>query len=83
MMPTCSTGLKDSKRVYDRAVAYAGPDPSLPPPSRKPHDDSTNTPSSRSCAGVCALRGHVSPMHTLCERVERFLPELFVFVARA
>ncbi len=23
-----------------------------------------------------------APMHTLCERVERFLPELFVFVAR-
>ncbi len=22
-----------------------------------------------------------APMHTLCERVERFLPELFVFVA--
>ena len=22
-----------------------------------------------------------SPLHTLCERVERFLPELFVFVA--
>ena len=28
--------------------------------------------------------GHTSsPLHTLCERVERFLPELFVFVAAA
>jgi transposase len=26
--------------------------------------------------------GTSAPMHTLCERVERFLPELFVFVAR-
>ena len=26
--------------------------------------------------------GTSAPMHTLCERIERFLPELFVFVAR-
>ena len=32
---------------------------------------------------VCAPYVRTSaPMHTLCERVERFLPELFVFVAR-
>jgi transposase len=32
---------------------------------------------------LCAPYAHTSsPLHTLCERVERFLPELFVFVAR-
>jgi hypothetical protein len=31
---------------------------------------------------VCAPSAHTSaPQHTLCERVERFLPERFVFVA--
>src|SRR5207249_875896 len=31
---------------------------------------------------LCQPYAHTSvPQHTLCERVERFLPELFVFVA--
>ena len=31
---------------------------------------------------MCAHTAHTSsPLHTRCERIERFLPELFVFVA--
>jgi hypothetical protein len=37
------------------------------------------TRSSRAC---CAPYAHTaSPLHTWCERIERFLPDLFVFVA--
>lgn len=77
---------KDIKAIYDEAVVWAqqGPDLSLPP---------------REQIALRAARQHVfeerlwllcqpyvrtqAPQHTLCERVERFLPELFVFVAVA
>ena len=39
-------------------------------------------PSSSSCWHLCQpYVGTATPQHTLCEHVERFLPELFVFVA--
>ena len=45
---------KDVKAVYDRAVAYTGPDPSLPRPSKRLPDESFNLPSGRSCgSSVC------------------------------
>src|SRR5229473_5059794 len=75
---------KGVKAIYDEAVAWAehGPDPHL-------------TPREQSLARVAqqqAFEQHLwqlcqpyvrteTPQHTLCERVERFLPELFVFVA--
>lgn len=75
---------KQVKALYEQAVAWAekGMDPTLPP-RRQQH--------------LCVAQQHAfeqhlwtlcqpyarttAPQHTLCERVERFLPELFVFVA--
>ncbi len=75
---------KGVKAIYDEAVEWAehGPDPHL-------------TPREQSLARVAqqhAFEQHLwqlcqpyvrteTPQHTLCERVERFVPELFVFVA--
>jgi transposase len=78
--PAVQQWAKDFKALYERAVAYAGPDPSWPAASclaagrRQQHAFEQE---------LCAPYAHTSsPLHTLCERVERFLPELFVFVAR-
>jgi transposase len=67
--PEVQQWAKDVKAIYERAVAYIGPDASLPPAKQELWQ-------------VCAPYAHTSsPLHTLYERVERFLPELFVFVA--
>jgi transposase len=74
---------KDVKAVYDRAVAYAGPDPSLPPAKQEAARRKLQHAFEQELWQLCAPYAHTtSPLHTLCERVERFLPELFVFVAR-
>jgi len=60
------------KAIYEQAVAWAeqGPDPHLSPRQQQ------------QLLEVCRpYVGTTTPQHTLCERVERFLPELFVFVA--
>jgi transposase len=75
---------KGVRALYDEAVAWAahGPDPGLSPAkqsqARKVQQQlyeqrlrDLSRPYMRTDA----------PQHTLCERVERFLPELFVFVA--
>ncbi len=78
------TWAKDVKAVYEQAVAWAGQEPDL-------------TLSPRKLERVRVAQQHVfeqrlwklcqpfahttAPQHTLCERVEQFLPELFVFVA--
>jgi len=73
---------KDVKAVYDRAVAYAGPDPSLPPARQEGARRKYQHALEQELWQLCAPYAHTSsPLHTLCERVERFLPELFVFVA--
>ena len=73
---------KDVKAVYDRAVAYAGPDPSLPPAKQEAARRKQQRAFEQELWQLCAPYAHTaSPLHTLCERVERFLPELFVFVA--
>jgi transposase len=73
---------KDVKAVYDRAVAYAGPDPSLPPAKQEAARRKFQRAFEQELWQLCAPYAHTSsPLHTLCERVERFLPELFVFVA--
>ena len=70
--------------VYDRAVAYAGPDPSLPPAKQEAARRMQQHAFEQELWQVCAPYAHTSsPLHTLCDRVERFLPELFVFVAVA
>jgi hypothetical protein len=79
---TCEPRAKDVKAVYDRAVAYAGPDPSLPPAKQEAARRKQQHLFEQELWQVCAPYAHTSsPLHTLCERVERFLPELFVFVA--
>ena len=72
----------DVKAVYDRAVAYAGPDPSLPPTKQEAARRKQQHAFEQDLWQLCAPYAHTSsPLHKLCERVERFLPELFVFVA--
>jgi len=76
------TWSKKVKDIYDRAVAYAGPDPALPPAKQQAARRAQQHGFEQELWAVCAPSAHTSaPQHTLCERVERFLPELFVFVA--
>ena len=71
------------KALYERAVAYPGPDPSLPAAKQEAHRRKQQHAFEQELWQVCAPYAHTSsPLHTLCERIERFLPELFVFVAR-
>jgi transposase len=73
----------DVKAIYDRAVAYPGPDLSLPAAKQEAHRRKQQHAFEQELWQVCAPYAHTSsPLHTLCERIERFLPELFVFVAR-
>jgi transposase len=73
---------KDVKSIYDRAVAYAGLDPGEPPTKQETARQAQQHAFEQELWAVCAPYAHTSaPQHTLCERVERFLPELFVFVA--
>jgi transposase len=71
------------KALYERACSYAGPDPTLPATkqeaARRQHQHAFEQALMQLCAPFVRTS---APMHTLCERVERFLPELFVFVAR-
>jgi transposase len=74
---------KDIKAVYQRALSYAGPDPTLPAAKQEAARRKQQHAFEQELWQLCAPYAHTSvPMHTLCERIERFLPELFVFVAR-
>ena len=71
------------KALYERACSYAGPDPTLPPAKQQAARRQRQHAFEQDLMQLCApYVGTSAPMHTLCERVERFLPELFVFVAR-
>ena len=71
------------KALYERARAYAGPDPALPPAKQEAVRRQQQHAFEQELMRLCVPYVRTSvPMHTLCERVERFLPELFVFVAR-
>jgi transposase len=71
------------KALYDRARAYVGPDPDLPPARQEAVRTQQQHALERELWHLCAPYAHTaSPLQTLCKRVERFLPELFVFVAR-
>lgn len=81
--PVVQQWAKDVKAVYERAVAYPGPDASLPPAQQEAERRRQQHSFEQELWQVCAPYAHTSsPLHTLCERIERFLPELFVFVAR-
>jgi|SRR5579859_2069952 transposase len=71
------------KALYERACSYGGPDLSLPPANQQAARRQQQLAFEQELLQVCApYVGTSAPMHTLCERVQRFLPELFVFVAR-
>lgn len=71
------------KALYERACTYAGPEPTLPPAKQQAARRQQQHAFEQELMQLCApYVGTSAPMHTLCERVERFLPELFVFVAR-
>ncbi len=71
------------KALYEKARAYLGPDPSLPPVKQAAARRQQQHALEQELWQLCAPYAHTcSPLQTLCNRVERFLPELFVFVAR-
>lgn len=76
------TWAKEVKALYYRAVEHPGPDARLPADKQAAARRELQHAFEQELWQLCAPYAHTSlPMHTLCERVERFLPELFVFVA--
>src|SRR3989440_4599040 len=72
------------KAIYEQAVAWAehGPDPQLSPRQQQQTRVAQQHAFEQQLLEVCRpYVGTATPQHTLCERVQRFLPELFVFVA--
>lgn len=66
------------KALYERARSSIGPDPSLAAAGRQ-----SQHALEQELWHLDAPSAHTaSPLQTLCQRVERFFPELFVFVAR-
>lgn len=73
---------KAVKQIYHRAKAAPAPDPQLPFPKQHAQRVALQHVCEQQLWQVCASFVRTQAlMHTLCERVERFLPELFVFVA--
>ena len=70
------------REVYDRAQAYPGPDPGLPETVRRSRRVKQQQQYQQQLWAMCKpYLGSDAPMRVLCQRVERFLPELFTFVA--
>ena len=70
------------REVYDRAQAYPGFDPRLPGVVQQAQRVKQQREYEQELWALC--QPHVktqAPMRVLCQRVERFLPELFTFVA--
>jgi transposase len=78
------TWAKDVKKLYEEAVTWAGQEPN---PTLSPHQQERGRVGQQHAFEqrlwkLCQPYAHTTAaQHTLCERVERFLPELFVFVA--
>jgi hypothetical protein len=78
------TWAKAVKALYEEAVAWAehGPDPALSPRQQQQVRVAQQHVFEQRLWTLCQPFAHTgAAQHTLCERVERFLPELFVFVA--
>ena len=72
------------KTIYEQAVAWAeqGLDTALSPRQQQQARAAQQHAFEQQLWQVCQPYVRTAtPQHTLCERVERFLPELFVFVA--
>lgn len=73
---------KEVKQIYERAKAAPPPERHLPLTKQHAKLVALQHVFEQELWQVCAPFVQTqAPMHTLCERVERFLPELFVFVA--
>src|SRR5216684_6160483 len=73
---------KQVKQIYERAKAAPAPDRQLPTTKQHAQRVALQHAFEQELWQVCAPFVQTQTlMHTLCERVERFLPELFVFVA--
>jgi|SRR5947209_8032806 len=75
---------KEVKAIYEQAVAWTQQelDPTLSPRQRDRVRVAQQHAFERRLWTLCQPHAHTTaPQHTLCERVEQFLPELFVFVA--
>jgi hypothetical protein len=73
---------KEVKQIYEQAKAAPAPDPRLPLTKQHAQRVALQHALEQDLWQVCAPFAQTQAlMHTLCERVERFLPELFVFVA--
>ena len=73
---------KAVKAIYERAKAYKGPSRGLGPVQQKAQRVKKQREFEQELLDVC--KPHLKkkqPQSTLCERIERFLPELFMFVA--
>ena len=75
---------REVKAIYEQAVAWANQelDPSLSPRQLDRVRVAQQHAFEQRLWKLCQPYAHTTaPQHTLCERVEQFLPELFVFVA--
>lgn len=75
---------KEVKTLYEQAVAWAakGTEPALSPRQQRRVRVAQQHAFEQQLWTLCQPYVRTpAPQHTLCERVERFLPELFVFVA--
>ena len=69
------------REVYDHAQAYPEPDPNLPATVRRAQRVEQQQRYQQWLWSICKpYLGSDAPMRVLCQRVERFLPELFTFV---
>ena len=78
------TWAKQVKAVYDDAVAWVeqGPDPCLSARKQQQACVAQQHTFEQRLWALCQPFAHtLAFQHTLCERVERFLPEMFTFVA--
>ena len=67
------------REVYDQAQACSGPDPGLPETVRRSRRVQQRF--QEQLWSICQpYLGGATPMRVLCQRVERFLPELFTFI---
>ena len=70
------------REVYDHAQAYPEPDPNLPETVQRAQRVERQQRYHQWLWFICKpYLGSDAPMRVLCQRVERFLPELFTFVA--
>ena len=73
---------QEVREVYDHAQAYPVPDPQLPETVQQSQRVKQQQQCQEQLWSICKpYLGSDSPMSVLCQRVERFLPELFTFAA--